>query len=135
MCVTVPPDHGMVVPRFAVVYTWVCAVLMSIDTEELCKKHESFPLVIWGKQCCPRKRITEGKGSPNRNCRWNTYNSRLKRARIISPPQDCESLACRCWSCIVVTCWRCVADTRQIASSNTLHFLVGNDIVMHILPC
>ena len=32
-----PIDHGMAVPRLAIVYTWMRLVLVSIDTDELCE--------------------------------------------------------------------------------------------------
>ncbi len=59
MCVTAPPYHRMIVPRFAVVYTWMCAVLVSIGTDELCKTWK-LSIGHMGQTVLPKEAHYEG---------------------------------------------------------------------------
>ena len=61
-----PLDHGIVVPRFAIVYTWMRLVLVSIDTDELCETwkltigHVGQTLLPKEAHCIGLKRVTTG---------------------------------------------------------------------------
>ena len=62
-------------PLYILGCAWYLCPLTQINSV----KHGSIPLVIWGKQCCPRKRIALGKreSPPELSVEYVTFQSKL----------------------------------------------------------